>query len=118
GACPCLCHQLASPCLVLAASPEIYPLSLHDALPISHRSDRAIRGRAGPAPRHQRDRVRHGGVPPRGGPPRVGGVVAGRLVPRARSEEHTSELQSRYHLVCRLLLLKKTVTLRCTCTAR
>src|SRR2546422_4583499 len=26
---------------------------------------------------------------------------------RARSEEHTSELQSRLHLVCRLLLLKK-----------
>src|SRR2546422_6994493 len=28
-------------------------------------------------------------------------------VPRARSEEHTSELQSRLHLVCRLLLEKK-----------
>src|SRR5690554_7539439 len=28
-------------------------------------------------------------------------------VPRARSEEHTSELQSRPHLVCRLLLEKK-----------
>src|SRR5216684_4950248 len=27
--------------------------------------------------------------------------------PRARSEEHTSELQSRLHLVCRLLLEKK-----------
>src|SRR3989449_1577226 len=29
------------------------------------------------------------------------------LVSRARSEEHTSELQSRLHLVCRLLLEKK-----------
>src|SRR5690554_7593113 len=29
------------------------------------------------------------------------------LVPQARSEEHTSELQSRPHLVCRLLLEKK-----------
>src|SRR5690625_6597343 len=29
------------------------------------------------------------------------------LVPRSRSEEHTSELQSRGHLVCRLLLVKK-----------
>src|SRR2546429_3449631 len=29
-----------------------------------------------------------------------------------RSEEHTSELQSRLHLVCRLLLEKKKVTLR------
>src|SRR2546422_2893962 len=30
-----------------------------------------------------------------------------RIPPRARSEEHTSELQSRLHLVCRLLLEKK-----------
>src|SRR5947209_19782036 len=37
--------------------------------------------------------------------PRVGGVV-GRLH-LARSEEHTSELQSRQYLVCRLLLEKK-----------
>src|SRR5579872_7571043 len=31
----------------------------------------------------------------------------GDICPRARSEEHTSELQSRPHLVCRLLLEKK-----------
>src|SRR2546422_1166863 len=31
----------------------------------------------------------------------------GRKAPRKRSEEHTSELQSRLHLVCRLLLEKK-----------
>src|SRR2546422_3367903 len=30
-----------------------------------------------------------------------------RFTPRTRSEEHTSELQSRLHLVCRLLLEKK-----------
>src|SRR5215510_15893196 len=36
------------------------------------------------------------------------------LLPRMRSEEHTSELQSRGHLVCRLLLeKKKTATSRC-----
>src|SRR2546422_6666254 len=35
-------------------------------------------------------------------PPGVSGALAGR-----RSEEHTSELQSRLHLVCRLLLEKK-----------
>src|SRR5256884_6088503 len=36
------------------------------------------------------------------------GIAAGTgLDPRARSEEHTSELQSRLHLVCRLLLEKK-----------
>src|SRR5689334_24044593 len=28
-------------------------------------------------------------------------------IPRPRSEEHTSELQSQFHLVCRLLLEKK-----------
>src|SRR2546422_1170339 len=33
--------------------------------------------------------------------------LAARLVTRPRSEEHTSELQSRLHLVCRLLLEKK-----------
>src|SRR3712207_7500493 len=33
--------------------------------------------------------------------------TAGRIAPRARSEEHTSELQSRQYLVCRLLLEKK-----------
>src|SRR2546422_4510498 len=38
----------------------------------------------------------------------VGGVGAGRRgTERERSEEHTSELQSRLHLVCRLLLEKK-----------
>src|SRR2546422_3486711 len=57
--------------------------------------------------------VRRSAVPdpcavPHGPPPvqRRGGVGAGRVVPR-RSEEHTSELQSRLHLVCRLLLEKK-----------
>src|SRR2546422_7915284 len=35
------------------------------------------------------------------------GMVATGLQPVTRSEEHTSELQSRLHLVCRLLLEKK-----------
>src|SRR5690625_6611067 len=33
--------------------------------------------------------------------------ISGEIYPRLRSEEHTSELQSRGHLVCRLLLEKK-----------
>src|SRR5690625_6503304 len=33
---------------------------------------------------------------------------------RTRSEEHTSELQSRGHLVCRLLLEKKKIVIQCT----
>src|SRR2546422_6474477 len=37
------------------------------------------------------------------------GLVGGQT-PRPRSEEHTSELQSRLHLVCRLLLEKKKTT--------
>src|SRR5690625_5888123 len=48
-------------------------------------------------------------------PDHVGNVLScanchmdrGRLADAARSEEHTSELQSRGHLVCRLLLEKK-----------
>src|SRR3712207_8739395 len=37
----------------------------------------------------------------------VGGVCQGRWLSSSRSEEHTSELQSRQYLVCRLLLEKK-----------
>src|ERR1035437_2961358 len=62
------------------ATTEIYTLSLHDALPISAAS-RPARGWK----RRRRSPCRS-------------------LV--ARSEEHTSELQSRQYLVCRLLLEK------------
>src|SRR5712664_4954049 len=65
------------------ATTEIYPLSLHDALPICLR----LPGE----PRCQR-RLQS--------PP-------ARREPSGRSEEHTSELQSRSDLVCRLLLEKK-----------
>src|SRR5438876_4855170 len=70
------------------ASTELYTLSLHDALPIS----RTVRPAC----------PRAGGEPP--GPGR------GRASPGCgpRSEEHTSELQSPVHLVCRLLLEHKT----------
>src|SRR5258708_14362445 len=44
--------------------------------------------------------------PPPGGPPALRGVF-GRVLAANRSEEHTSELQSPDHLVCRLLLEKK-----------
>src|SRR5215472_627030 len=63
------------------ATTEIYTLSLHDALPIS------LPGRG--ATSASRDSCE---------------VCAAEL---ARSEEHTSELQSLRHLVCRLLLEKK-----------
>src|SRR2546429_5020996 len=40
-------------------------------------------------------------------PPRYGGPLGRHPLGGGRSEEHTSELQSRLHLVCRLLLEKK-----------
>src|SRR2546422_2628829 len=85
------------------ATTEIYTLSLHDALPIS--ADPQARGPRVPV-RVGRGRVRraHGGqrVPERHArDERVLGPLG------QRSEEHTSELQSRLHLVCRLLLEKK-----------
>src|SRR5687768_17693121 len=68
---------------------EIYTLSLHDALPISSRKGT---GRS----RTCSDSRTSGGD----------ASATLRSMP-ARSEEHTSELQSRLHLVCRLLLEKK-----------
>src|SRR2546429_8926372 len=78
------------------ATTEIYTLSLHDALPISLRV-RLPRGwLVAPQPRRTiRIRRRLGRRDRHGYPKRI------------RSEEHTSELQSRLHLVCRLLLAKK-----------
>src|SRR5689334_25401143 len=64
---------------------EIYTLSLHDALPIS-RDDSPVRHRAAWCQRARR---------------------RARAACSLRSEEHTSELQSQFHLVCRLLLEKK-----------
>src|SRR5687768_17966510 len=68
------------------ATTEIYTLSLHDALPIS----RATRGRRCCCSTRSTT-----STPPPSAPT------------ARRSEEHTSELQSRLHLVCRLLLEKK-----------
>src|SRR3712207_8334438 len=98
------------------ATTEIYPLSLHDALPIF--GARRLRRQALTFSR---------GVPLRPalvgagfvvlgrwrvlGPDLVEDVVQDRLGGALRSEEHTSELQSRQYLVCRLLLEKKKNTL-------
>src|SRR3712207_7493964 len=85
------------------ATTEIYTLSLHDALPI-YPQDPVARAR-----RHAR-RVGADGLPGPGDGVRVqpGRLRHGLPVLRdRRSEEHTSELQSRQYLVCRLLLEKK-----------
>src|SRR5258708_32739107 len=66
------------------ATTEIYTLSLHDALPICRSTTSPIR--QGPS----------------------SSATSG--CPKLRSEEHTSELQSPDHLVCRLLLEKKKTT--------
>src|SRR5690606_42136582 len=96
------------------ATPEIYTLSLHDALPISVHVPEARHavlvgaeqaqqlggeGEFGAVEGHQVDRGH-----------RLAAVRPGHLLPHhpgVRSEEHTSELQSRENLVCRLLLEKK-----------
>src|SRR2546422_3821921 len=76
------------------ATTEIYTLSLHDALPISGGRQYVVIAAGG-----------HDRLP---GP--IGDYLLAFTLPgpgAPRSEEHTSELQSRLHLVCRLLLEKK-----------
>src|SRR3712207_7847833 len=84
------------------ATTEIYTLSLHDALPICCQ---ALAGDITnpPAPGDMLTSPSAGGD--MGTPPSDGGDI--NSPPSARSEEHTSELQSRQYLVCRLLLEKK-----------
>src|SRR3712207_8798673 len=88
------------------ATTEIYTLSLHDALPISaHRAE----GRGVPQLRvgHARHLQGDGDRPHLQARDEVLGVDGGAGAHAGRSEEHTSELQSRQYLVCRLLLEKK-----------
>src|SRR5207253_11350032 len=100
------------------AAPEIYTLSLHDALPISlfqrRQSDRrrvapiglrALPRRPGLLGAEIFVSVVHQGIEPALGSCPGETVCGDPLFQRSpnRSEEHTSELQSRGHLVCRLL---------------
>src|SRR5690606_39742863 len=82
------------------ATAYVYTLSLHDALPISHRGLRRRRARIR-APH----RLRDDGLGVRASKKGAGCDLS--RSSEARSEEHTSELQSRENLVCRLLLEKK-----------
>src|SRR3712207_8153688 len=85
------------------ATTEIYTLSLHDALPIC-RARSCSRARRAPSSCGRSAAARSRscscgagcGAGPRASKPST-----------RRSEEHTSELQSRQYLVCRLLLEKK-----------
>src|SRR5438067_11797054 len=79
---------------LITPTAETYTLSLHDALPISPFPAWAAALRPQPVSRGCRRA------------PRPNSNEAARF-PWSRSEEHTSELQSRFDLVCRLLLEKK-----------
>src|SRR5206468_10689150 len=79
------------------APTEIYTLSLHDALPICHRLHAASNDDLGVSRTDCFIAHNHG-------------LHAGSADFDYRSEEHTSELQSRSDLVCRLLLEKKKKT--------
>src|SRR5690606_42028904 len=88
----CLSYFVVDP----PAPPQLYTLSLHDALPISvrrsaRRMTMAVCGGNGSG-------NDSGDSEPQS---------AGSRTKQFRSEEHTSELQSRENLVCRLLLEKK-----------
>src|SRR3712207_8547115 len=90
------------------ATTEIYTLSLHDALPIF----------ITPAPPKTGFGIAATIAPNLGIklaiissiPARIATNLLATPVTFIRSEEHTSELQSRQYLVCRLLLEKKTIT--------
>src|SRR5689334_23996814 len=100
------------------ATPEIYTLSLHDALPISqppaHDRNPPRDPRQGLSGQRL-DRDLASGEPECAArdPVRGGGAGVG-----GRSEEHTSELQSQFHLVCRLLLEKKNTPFKTPRTRR
>src|SRR3712207_7627539 len=83
------------------ATTEIYTLSLHDALPISSHGESTGPNRGPPAAGIAHEASFR--------PSLWSAAASKRLTVEGltRSEEHTSELQSRQYLVCRLLLEKK-----------
>src|SRR3712207_6957469 len=94
------------------ATTEIYTLSLHDALPILLRRVPATHPRGPRRPGGRRvdshpARQPAAPVSDQYGPGRPEPHRRWPPAARRRSEEHTSELQSRQYLVCRLLLEKK-----------
>src|SRR5690606_39913521 len=106
---------LFSPALAPA---DTYTVSLHDALPISEKApaprsktppktaEQAKADATAPAPRAPASAP---GAAPAGADARFVLQVGAFANPGSRSEEHTSELQSRENLVCRLLLEKQNI---------
>src|SRR5207249_12071580 len=104
----CLDKVISSFCFTQPLTPASFTLSLHDALPISSEA------RSASTPASPKDHTRRTyrspsrqPIQPRRGRRRGRSRACTTAIARARSEEHTSELQSRFDLVCRLLLEKK-----------
>src|SRR5699024_12215629 len=104
-----LCYILQSvPSAHLISPTHLYPISLHDALPISQLALRRIeRTFSSPLicvnPSQVKSRIKSTFES-------ISvnlNIISVSLRQLVRSEEHTSELQSRFDLVCRLLLEKK-----------
>src|SRR5699024_11940596 len=103
------CHRLLVSLLSLdfslPPSPVLSTLSLHDALPISEDSSTTVAGSSLPSLAFMR-----ASAISRALWKRFFGFFSSAFITTAttaRSEEHTSDLQSRFDLVCRLLLEKK-----------
>src|SRR5207249_11961210 len=92
------CFMIRGFFFTATATAGIYTLSLHDALPISRR------GGAGTPSRRRACNTRRPRSRRRSSRASVASPECA-----SRSEEHTSELQSRFDLVCRLLLEKKKI---------
>src|SRR3712207_8065740 len=100
-------NYVARFCLIFfndTATTEIYTLSLHDALPILSVEGRELAAQRWYDGSHGPDTD-------------LAKAAPGRCI-GCRSEEHTSELQSRQYLVCRLLLEKKKSILFCCISYR
>src|SRR5690606_40531208 len=105
-------------CVLYASSTDFYSLSLHDALPICFYGVNSLRPGQGGAEPDLQFRCEFSAfiqaAHPQAVISRMIGIrdeqlrtAVGAEHLRPRSEEHTSELQSRENLVCRLLLEKK-----------
>src|SRR5947209_15231745 len=97
---PLACNACLSLFFNDSPTTDIYTLSLHDALPIFVEAGKLI-GLITIKDILQADRN------PQAIKDGKGRLRVGAAVGPGRSEEHTSELQSRQYLVCRLLLEKK-----------
>src|SRR3712207_7640986 len=93
------------------ATPEIYPLPLHAPLPIWAVATSAAARRSSAGTITSRSARLSTATPTASAADPTRSRTSSGTASRARSEEHTSELQSRQYLVCRLLLEKKKQTL-------